>query len=131
MQLCIFFYTDTKHAYNYLFRLLRITVIYNLEYSRLQIFEGLYTVAQSELLKFVPPDDHLTPLQDLFVRGTAQLQLPKVVESQIWKTSPAWITPKQKVNLIGRRLHISILAEEKHTVARYRTPDQYGFTFLV
>lgn len=62
-----------RHAYNYLFCLLRIVVIDNLEDFRLQVFEGLYTVTQSELLKLMLSDDHLTPLEDLFVRRTTQL----------------------------------------------------------
>lgn len=71
----------------------------NLEDLRLQIFEGLYTVAQGELSELVLSDNQLAPFQNLFGRGSAQLQLPKVVEPQIWKARSAWIAAEQKMNL--------------------------------
>lgn len=64
----------------YLFCLLCVIVIDNFRDPRLQIFKRLYTVIESELLKFVFPDDQFALLQDLFTRGPTQFQLPEIVQ---------------------------------------------------
>lgn len=56
----------------YLFRLLRVTMVDNLKDLRLQVFEGLYTVAQSELSKLMFPNDQFALFENLLGRGTAQ-----------------------------------------------------------
>lgn len=56
----------------YLFRLLRVTVIDNLKDLRLQVFEGLYTVAQSELCELVFSNNQFAFFQNLLGRGSAQ-----------------------------------------------------------
>lgn len=49
----------------YLFRLLHVTVIDNLEDLRLQVFESLYTIVQSELSKLMFPNNQFTSSQNL------------------------------------------------------------------
>jgi len=56
----------------HLFRLLRITVVNNLEDLCLQVFKGLYTVAQGELPELMLPNDQLAPFQNLFRRRSTQ-----------------------------------------------------------
>lgn len=79
--------------------MLHVTVVDNFEDLCLQVLEGFYTIVQGELFELMLSDDQLAPFQNLFARGSTQFQLPKVVESQIWKAGSAGIAAEQKMNL--------------------------------